>query len=264
MRSSNMRPYLLLISLAFAGCNSNSIPNIERVLKQDQAATEHATSVADIVARMRAIDLAGCPSDFKSAYVDHIHGWELMASVEIEAKQFDADFNSSSAMLEAFIRGVMLDPFGKAEEGLAAQRQLRSNYEKATTAVRDTFHRVEEIAVAHGATLPKQESGAAMEWRGSCAQPNMEPYPMIMQMTIGQDNKISGTVNWPTLNNSTTRFTGTIDGTTVRFVETQLLSGSGIGIPCVYEGDLLGNTIAGTCVYADQQASFSVTAVKQQ
>lgn len=109
----------------------------------------------------------------------------------------------------------------------------------------------------------KEISANNVEWRGSCTQPNMKPYPMIMQIAVGHDNEISGTINWPTLNNSTTRFSGTIDGTKVRFVETELLSGSEIGIPCVYDGDLLGDTIAGTCIYQDIQGAFSVTAVKR-
>ncbi|MBM4070261.1 MAG: hypothetical protein FJ271_15095 [Planctomycetes bacterium] len=97
------------------------------------------------------------------------------------------------------------------------------------------------------------------EWRGMCAQPNFAPYPMIMSMSATKGSEISGTIHWPTLRNSTTRFSGTIYGTKVRFVETELLSGSGIGIPCIYEGDVLGNTIAGTCIHAEQKATFSVS-----
>jgi len=113
--------------------------------------------------------------------------------------------------------------------------------------------------------LPNSQSSSQPSltgtWRGTGAQPDMAPYPMVMSITQ-KGNEITGTINWPTLRNSTTRFIGTINGSKVRFVETELISGSGIGIPCVYEGELLGNTIAGTCVYADQKATFSVSLSK--
>jgi hypothetical protein len=113
-------------------------------------------SVAAVVDRMRAISLAGCPRDSSVAYVTHIHAWELLAEVERDAVRFDADFNSGGAMLEAFLRGLMLDPFGKAREAVAEQNRLKANYQWATKQIRETFHRVEEIAVAHGAELPKK------------------------------------------------------------------------------------------------------------
>lgn len=247
------------------GAKTSKIKNIERVLNEDSTTTEGATSVANVVTRMNAIDLSGSPNDFKAAYVAHIHAWELMADVEKEAIAYDANFNSVGAFLEAFLRGVMLDPFGKANEAIASQKQLRANYQRASDQIRDTFHRVEELAVSYGASLSQKHcsndsvANIKGEWRGTCAQSNMAPYPIVMLISTQNGTEISGTINWPTLRNSTTRFNGTINGNNVRFVETELIVGSGIGIPCIYEGELLGKTIVGTCVYAGQKALFAVT-----
>lgn len=128
---------------------------IEAVLQQDVTVTVEVKSIEEAVARMRAIDLTGCPNDFKAAYVTHIHAWELMADVQREAAAHRADSESGSAMVEALIRGFMGDPFGKANEFATAENQLQWSYQTAQQQIRATFQRVEELAVTHGANLPK-------------------------------------------------------------------------------------------------------------
>jgi len=129
---------------------------IEQVLKSDSRSTVNTTSVAAVVSRMRRIDLSKCPNDFKAVYLEHIHAWEQLADVERDATTFDAEFNSGGALLEAFIRGFMGDPFGKANEGNAEQRRIRARYQKAMTEVRETFQRVEVSAARYGASRPKK------------------------------------------------------------------------------------------------------------
>ena len=100
---------------------------------------------------------------------------------------------------------------------------------------------------------------AGTTWRGKCAQPDQQPYPMIMRVRERDGRSFSGTLRWPTLRNSKTRFTGSItaDGH-LRFVETEVISGSGIAIPAVYEGRLHGATISGTARYAEKKATYYV------
>jgi hypothetical protein len=62
--------------------------------------------------------------------------------------------------LEGFLRGLMLDPFGQAREATAEQKRLRANYQKATSQIRETFHRVEDISIVHGAELVLKDSPA--------------------------------------------------------------------------------------------------------
>jgi len=129
---------------------------IETVLQQNAGTTTGVNSVAEVVNRMRAIDMSRCPNDFRAAYLGNIHAWEAMAVVEQQAKQFADENNSVGTYVEAFVRGMMMDPFGKANEIKQAQNQLQQDFNSAEQQIRQTFNQVEEIAVAYGANLPKR------------------------------------------------------------------------------------------------------------
>ena len=126
MRTIGVAVFSGFICLLAAGCGQNrSVAAIERVLQADKG-TSQATSVAEVVSRMRAIDMTDCPNDFKAAYLAHIHAWESMAIVERKAIALKNESESTGAMVEAFIRGVLLDPFGKANEIKAVAAYLKS------------------------------------------------------------------------------------------------------------------------------------------
>lgn len=130
--------------------------SIETVLREDARAPKGAISVAGIVERMRDIDLSRCPEDFRLAYLDHIHAWESMRDVERDAIAFRNEANSDGVMVESFIRGMLGDPLGKAKEIGAAQSELQREYQAARSEIRESFGRVEDIAVQNGANLPRQ------------------------------------------------------------------------------------------------------------
>ena len=129
---------------------------IERVLEQDKGTSAGSTTVAQIVARIRAIDTSECPNDFRAAYLAHIHAWESMGEVEGRARAFKADREGAGDLVEGFIRGFLGDPWGKANEIQNVQSQLQIDYQSARQQVKQTFNRVEEMAVAYGASLPKK------------------------------------------------------------------------------------------------------------
>ena len=97
---------ILVIGLSFWLFNKSDAKAIERVLAADSQTNPGAVSVAEIVRRMEAIDLAGCPRDFKQAYIAHIGAWRQMAMVEQEAQVWGQRYNSGGAMLEAFLRDI--------------------------------------------------------------------------------------------------------------------------------------------------------------
>ena len=127
---------------------------IEEVMKHDATCNQGAKSVAEVVSHMRAIDTSTCPNDFRAAYLAHVHAWDMMADVEQEATALKNESESAAMMVESFIRGFIGDPFGKTTEIIDAQGQLQKKCKEAAEQVKLTFHRVEEIAVAHGARLP--------------------------------------------------------------------------------------------------------------
>lgn len=141
------------------GCgNARSKAAIENVMKLDSQASFGASSVAPIVDKMRSIDLTACPNDFREAYVRHIHAWELALEVENEIKQFTADNNSASKMIEAFVRGFFFD-LSVVTEGYTVQKAIEEKYRTATAQVQLTYREVEQVAVRHGVALqPKTPS----------------------------------------------------------------------------------------------------------
>jgi hypothetical protein len=129
---------------------------IESVLQQDSTTSSGATSVGEVLSHMRAIDTSGCPTDFQAAYLAHIHAWEKMGQVEIEAAAFKSDREGAGDFVEGFIRGFLGDPMGKANEIHEAQNQLQKEYQEAGQEIKQTFNQVQEMAVKYGAKLPKK------------------------------------------------------------------------------------------------------------
>lgn len=127
---------------------------IEQVLEQDARCKQGATSIAEVVGRMKAIDTSACPNDFRAAYLAHLHAWEAMADLEQEAIALKKEHESVGTMLEGFIRGLLGDPFGKAREIMDARGDLQKKIKEADKQIKLTFQRVQEIAVAHGARVP--------------------------------------------------------------------------------------------------------------
>lgn len=129
--------------------------NVKHVLEQDAKTHVGVQSANQAVAGMRAIDTTNCPADFRATYLSHIHAWETMADVERDAIAFKATANSDGVLVESLIRGYLGDPLVKANEIQAAQSQLQQKYLAARLQVKQTFNRVETIALHYGATTPK-------------------------------------------------------------------------------------------------------------
>ena len=132
-----------------------TVLSIEKVLREDQQTNDNVENTADVVSRMRSIDLSSCPGDFRVAYMKHIHAWECMLAVERQAATFENDYNSGGAFLEAFLRGMFFD-FGIVDEADRELQSLRANYDRTINQIRDTFQHVETVAVTHGARSPSR------------------------------------------------------------------------------------------------------------
>lgn len=129
-------------------------PKIESVLNADQRAMEGVTSAAQLVARLRAIPLDECPGDFQDAYLTHIHAWESLAELERKALQFKEHTSSDDAMVEAFVRGLLGDPWGKMNEVKHDANRLTEEHQSIVLKIKDSYNAVERVAVRHGARLP--------------------------------------------------------------------------------------------------------------
>jgi len=143
---------VLVVVLAFWWSARSQTQAIERVLAADQASGQQAKSVTELVRNMEAIDLSGCPTDFKEAYIAHIGAWSEMATVAQEAQQFGERYGSWSAMAESFMRGMVFD-FGMTGEANAARDRIQAQNRKASADIYSTWTTVKQIAVQHGADV---------------------------------------------------------------------------------------------------------------
>ena len=98
--------------------------------------------------------MSGCPNDFKAAYLAHIHAWETLIDLEQRVNNFKKERNGPGDFIEGFIRGYSGDPFGKMNEIRSAGSKLDSELQSANQQIKQTYNKVEEIAVSYGANLP--------------------------------------------------------------------------------------------------------------
>ena len=147
----------------------------------------------------------------------------------------------------------MLDRYGHGQRLIDLESKLNEEAKRSIEKIRTTAQELEALAIKHGAELPVPR---ILEWTGHCKQEGMPKYSMLMTMSLGPDGKIAGTLEWPESN--ITKFEGEISKDKVSFVETQILSGSGIGIPCHYEATISGDVMRGTGDYQGHKTSFEI------
>ena len=236
---------------------------IEKVLKLDRFTGFEAESATNVIYKMRQIDLGKCPSDFRAAYVQHIHAWEELVSLEQEVKLINGRMTAVPTVLESFIRGFVFD-FSMLFEANDQAGELQQRFIAGAEKVRDSFQKVEKIAVGYGVMLPPMK---AIEWSGTCTQEGRGEYPMHMKMEVGPNGQVVGTLHWPELNDSKTKFRGKIRNGRLTFTENELLSsgygidwlaGKGVALPCDYDARVSGSRMSGTATYKNITAEFSV------
>lgn len=130
---------------------------MERVLRKDSVTSENASSVADVVRNMRAINLDGCPQNFRSAYVRHINAWEDLSELETRVQAHQEYGSSWNMAVDAFVQGFMGNPLGVANEHSQREQMLAAQYAEIQQEMKMTYREVESIAVAAGCSLPSRQ-----------------------------------------------------------------------------------------------------------
>ena len=240
-----------------------SIVAIEKVLKLDGFTGFDEESTKSTILKMRQISLTDCPSDFRDAYIEHIHAWGEVVTFEEEVELAKGRMNSYSVVAEYFIRGFTFD-CSVVSEANDEIKELQKKGVAISARIRRSFEAVQDIAIAHGAKLPPPR---ILEWKGTCAQEGLGEYPMHMKMVVGPNGQVIGTLHWKTLNDSTTKFRGKIQNGRLTFTENELLStggygidwltGNGVVLPVDYEAHVSGSTMSGTATHKNLTADFS-------
>lgn len=158
-----------ILTVVLFGCDSGSKGQIERVLKADKKVGDellvlvpkgapsdgdlalYALAIQGSVKQQREISLSGCPTEFVTAYVDHVRAWEDFGETLRNRPQIPSGFE---ALLGGFIRGMMGDITGGAGEIDATIRSWVGRLQEAEQRIKTSWRTVEDVAIQHGAQLP--------------------------------------------------------------------------------------------------------------
>jgi len=106
---------LLTVCMGLVACQSEPVnpeaQNIARVLQVDSKLLNNTKTLSEMVVKLKAVDLSGCPSEFVNAYKKYIASWEAFSSVEQE--MFKTDIDRASKTIDSFLSAYASDS-GKA------------------------------------------------------------------------------------------------------------------------------------------------------
>jgi hypothetical protein len=142
-----MKYLLILLCLAFSGCNQSPASRIEKVLNKCAALSAESSGQATPDAKIdyfirgtQAIDTSKCPPEFRVAFQEHVNAWLRYQSA---ASQNTLGNN----ILEGAVAG--------ASGNMNLIGQTAGNASAANDYVNETYFRLTEIAAAHGARVPR-------------------------------------------------------------------------------------------------------------
>ena len=98
-------------------------------------------------------------------------------------------------------------------------------------------------------TQPVVSGGEALPvtWKGACSMPPIKTdYPLLLQIDKQQGSNIVGVMHHPKLNDSKTKFKGTLVNNHLAFTEYELIRGKGVYLPTEYTADITGDKMEGT------------------
>lgn len=158
-----------IVALSLSGCDSSPKGQIERVLKADKEIGDHlmalvpkgdptdgdlalyALAIQGSVKQQRDISLSGCPTEFVTAYIEHVRAWEDFGDTLRNRPQIPSGME---ALVGGFIRGMMGDITGGAGEIQASIQSWINQLKEAEGQVKSSWRNVEDVAIRHGAQLP--------------------------------------------------------------------------------------------------------------
>lgn len=126
---------------------------IELVLNEYQQ-LDGTKVVSTVVSKLRRINTSDCPSEFREAFLSHVHAWERLAEAADSSKQLEKASNSPEIYVESFLRGLAGDPLGTTTEFLNANNDIQNQMKQALSVISSTYNQVELISVKYGVNLP--------------------------------------------------------------------------------------------------------------
>lgn len=155
-------------------CTDSGTNTIQQPTAEEQRAQRYANAITtllaqdvqvnrqskgdntQLVAEMRKLDMSQCPRDFALAYLDHIHAWGEAAEIQQALKALRSDKNVGDVMKLTIIQKLFGSDETALSNALEMEKKLLSAAQNTSALINETYHEVERIAVAYGATLPKK------------------------------------------------------------------------------------------------------------
>lgn len=103
------------------------------------------------IAEMRTINLTACPTDFATAYMNHIHARERATQIQGVLEEFKRKKSLGKAVLEEWLLSN-----NAVNNTIETERELEASASRAHNLITNSFNEVERIAVSYGARLPGQ------------------------------------------------------------------------------------------------------------
>ena len=139
---------IAILTFCVGGCSKSPKDAIESVLNQcaqnSQKVNNSNMSAAQtaqfLASEMQKMDTSNCPSDFRTAFQQHINAWR-------DASGYFAQNTPLNTFLEGFAAGFLQDSslYGVSQQNAAI----------AVQNINTTYNQLVTIAVAHGATVPE-------------------------------------------------------------------------------------------------------------
>lgn len=163
---------LAALSLGLSACSNSEQDTSRQEEQRAQQAMANKTAITSVLhqgatisanangdygrsaSAMRTIDLTRCPSDFATAYLDHIHAWEDAANAQLKSEALKkSEGNAVAGGIVATVTGSEATPFS---DHLKAENEANRQLSQASAEIIRTRQVVERIAIGYGAILPGQ------------------------------------------------------------------------------------------------------------
>ena len=113
------------------------------------AATGTSTDAARVQA-MQAIDTTGCPTEFRTAYFDHIEAWKRAMQVESAWATLNSDDNVKHTLILGWLAGILGVSATPIADHIDAENRLKELRAAASSQIADTYTVVRRVALTYG------------------------------------------------------------------------------------------------------------------
>lgn len=185
-----------------------------------------------------------------------------LAHIAKEAKKHDIpvlseDFISASISkrklldVDDFTVSIQKDKNGEGNGSKATKRKLSSDEPSQDQPAKKSKVSDEEVAEYLSDKFEKNDTVKGSVFQG---------HPFELAITTRKEDKLEGIIEWPTLDNTITKWRGKIEGSSISIEEFETMEGDGVEVPNNYVGKFSSGKIVGMATDPHGETSrFEIT-----